>query len=74
MIDVSLRKAFDVSLAKSDYKNQSEFCELHSISGSTLQPMKKDSPQCQWRTIVSVAHKLGLSVTEFLQNGEKSNG
>jgi len=71
MIDVSLKQAWEVSLAKSDFKNQTEFCQLQSISASVLQPMKKDSPQCQWRTINMVAHKLGFTVVEFLRNGQK---
>ena len=67
---VLLSKAFKVSLAKSQFKNQSEFCAMREISASTLQPMKKDSDQCQWGTIVKVANKLGLSVTQFLENGK----
>jgi hypothetical protein len=73
MIDVSLRQAFDVSIAKSKYKNQREFCEDSGISGSSLQPMKKDSKCCQWRTINSVANSLGLSVIDFLKNGKIEN-
>lgn len=71
MIDVSLKRAWEVSLAKSDYKNQTEFCNLHNISASTLKPMKSDAPQCQWRTINMIAHKLGFTVVEFLRNGQK---
>lgn len=69
MINVSLRKAFDVSIAKSKYKNQKEFCESTGISGSTLQPLKKDSKCCQWRTLNSVSSGFGLSVVDFLKNG-----
>ena len=72
MNNVSLKKAFEVSIAKSDFKNQREFCDVSGILGGTLQPMKKDSKCCQWRTINAVANALGLSVIEFLKNG-KSN-
>lgn len=71
MIDVSLKKALEVSIAKSNFKNQTEFCNLSGISASLLQPMKKDSPQCQWRTINLVSSKLGLTIVEFLKNGVK---
>lgn len=69
MIDVSLKLAFDISIAKSKFKNQREFCEVSGINVSTLQPMKKDSKCCQWRTINAVAKALDLNVIDFLKNG-----
>lgn len=69
-MDLNLKKSFEVSLAKSDFKNQTEFCNTQSISASTLQPMKKNSDQCRIGTIEMVAHKLGFSLVEFLENGK----
>lgn len=71
MINVSLKLALEVSIAKSEFKNQTDFCNKQGISASLLQPMKKDSPQCQWRTLNLVSSKLGLSIVEFLKNGVK---
>lgn len=67
---VSLNRAFDVAIAKSKYKNQTEFCSLNGISASTLQSMKKESPQTQWGTIVKVCEKLDVSVVDFISGGE----
>jgi hypothetical protein len=69
MINVSLKQALEVSISKSKYKNQTEFCKEQGISASLLQPMKKDSPQCQWRTLNLVSSKLGISIVDFLKNG-----
>lgn len=65
-----LNKAFNVAIAKSKYKNQTEFCSLTGISASTLQPMKKGSKQTQWGTIVKVCENLDVSVVDFIAGGE----
>ena len=68
---ISLKKAYEVSLAKSDFKNQTQFCELSGIAPSSLQAMKRESKDCRWGTIVKVANKLGFTVQDFLANGVK---
>ena len=67
---VDLNKAFNVAIAKSKYKNQTEFCSLTGISASTLQPMKKGSQQTQWGTILKVCDKLNVSVVDFIAGGD----
>ena len=69
MIDVNLKLAFDVSLAKSKHKSVLAFCNANDIPRSKIRSLQEGSSQIKWSTLNAVAGGFEIDIFTFLKNG-----